>query len=137
MANQALFLAGCAELDEFQQHQAQCNTQKDTSRSSRHLMMDAMESYKRFANALERMSAYWDGIRWIYGVLMQRKAGFTVNELIELDVGTDTVVSKRELVSTLLFFWFLLRIIQCDVKAHLYIYSILSSKAHVATSACQ
>lgn len=94
MANQTLFLAGCAELDEWQEQQAQ----ESASRSSRHLMFDAMEGYRHFANVLERMSAYWDGIRWIYGVLMQRKAGVSASDLIELDVGTDAVVSKREMV---------------------------------------
>jgi len=95
MANQTLFLAGCAELDEFVQNSAKSSN----SRSSRHLMLDAMESYRHFAAVLEKMSVYWDGVRWIYGVLIQRKAGMSDNDLIELHVGTDTLVSKKEMVS--------------------------------------
>lgn len=101
MANQTLFLAGCAELDEVVQHhtsQLGNNKSSTPSRSSRHLMIDAMESHRHFAAVLERMSVYWDGIRWIYGVLMQRRVGLSDNDLIDLYVGTDTLVSRREMV---------------------------------------
>jgi hypothetical protein len=108
MANQTLFLAGCSELDELQERQSQCSAQKQVSRSSRHLLLDAIEGYSRFANVLERMSSYWDGIRWIYGVLMQRKAGFMADKLTDLDVGTDTMASKQELVRTVVEVFFAL-----------------------------
>jgi hypothetical protein len=99
MANQTLFLAGCAELDEVIHQQSQLHLRKRSLAMTRHLIADAMESHRHFAAVLERMSLYWDGIRWIYGVLMQKKTGLSDTDLIELDVGTDTLVSKREMVS--------------------------------------
>lgn len=106
MANQTLFLAGCAELEESQQHfvdngnvfhQIAKNGDGAVPRSSIHLMREAEDGYKKFASALERIAIYWDGVRWIHGVLTQRQLGRSHTDLVELAVGTDALVSKREL----------------------------------------
>ncbi|PWN34560.1 uncharacterized protein FA14DRAFT_171332 [Meira miltonrushii] len=106
MANQTLFLAGCAELEESQQHFVDNgnvfqtiakNGDGGVPRSSIHLMREAEDGYKKFASALERIAIYWDGVRWIHGVLTQRQLGRSHTDLVELAVGTDALVSKREL----------------------------------------
>lgn len=104
MANQTLFLAGCAELEESQQHFVENgngglhnNNDGGVPRSSIHLMREAEDGYKKFASALERIAIYWDGVRWIHGVLTQRQLGRSHTDLVELVVGTDALVSKREL----------------------------------------
>ncbi|PWN40962.1 hypothetical protein IE81DRAFT_198209 [Ceraceosorus guamensis] len=99
MANQSLYQAGCAELDERKSTGSDHQNSAGLTRSVKHFMADNVQRYHRFVMTLERMSMYWDGISWIQGVLFQKQRGFADTDLVELAVGTDSMVSERELVS--------------------------------------
>lgn len=99
MANQTLFLAGCAELDELKRQSHQSSQQQSLLNDigKQHLCRTARQGFHTFVSALERMSVFWDGIRWIHGVLIQRELGIDDDELVELAVGTDALVTRREM----------------------------------------
>lgn len=71
----------------------------DNQPVSRFVLSQHTESFQAFSSALDTIARYWDGVRWISGVLTQRESGITDEDLTELTLGTDAVLSKREMVS--------------------------------------